>query len=509
MSAAVNIAVTFFENFAAETKREEIFTLDEIERKIRKARARSKDKLPWLKLARFGDIKSDKNSLRHDANVTEITGVEADYDGEKVSFDEAVEIAEKAGLLAIIYTSPSHTDAAPRWRVICPTSTELSPDQRGHLMARLNGLYRGIFAAESWALSQSYFYGSVNRNPDHRVEIVDGECIDQLDELDLIAIAKPAIKRATTGGNGLNGSGATISLEDLGGWARDLITEGKSEGQKVRQRGRQFFELVKHLHSKNYAAEQVTELLARHPNGVAGKYNGRLETEVSRAWDKLQAADLGPAEVIERFNARYAVVNEAGKAVVYQQADDPILKRKVLIRITFPDLRKFYQNRLIQVGDAVTTEANHWLNSPNRREYLGGVVFDPTDNAPADCWNLWSGFAVKPKAGDWSLMQNHIRDVICAGNDGNFEYTLNWAAQMFQKPNRPGEVATVLKGLKGVGKGISSTTCSKHGASTASTSRTPSTWSVISMRTCATACFCSLTRHSSRAIASTRAFSNP
>jgi hypothetical protein len=445
-----HIAVTFFKDYTANTKREQIYSLEELAKEICKTTALTKDVLPWLKFARFGDIKSEMGSLRHDANVTGITGVEADYDGEVVSFDEAVKIAEKAGLLAIIYTSPSHKQEAPRWRVICPTSIELPPDQRRHLMARLNGLYRGIFAAESWALSQSYVYGSVDNNPDHRVEIVDGEFIDLLDELDLIAIARPAAKKATTGGNKLNGSGAAIALEDLAGWARGLITEGASEGKKVRQRGKQFFEIVKYLRSKDYTAAQVIELLARHPDGVAGKYDGRLDTEVARAWDKVAVDN----EVIEKFNARYAVVNEAGKAFVYEQVYDQQLEREILIRITFSDLRKFYQNRRIQVGDTMTTEADHWLNSPNRRQYLAGVVFDPTGNAPADCWNLWSGFAVEPREGDWSLMRTHIRDVICAGNAGNFEYTLNWTARMFQKPNRPGEVATVLKGLKGVGKGI-------------------------------------------------------
>jgi len=66
--------------------------------------APEKARLPWLKLGRFGQMRSDKNSLRHDANLLAITGIEADYDGEKISFDEAVEIAEKAGLAAIIYT---------------------------------------------------------------------------------------------------------------------------------------------------------------------------------------------------------------------------------------------------------------------------------------------------------------------------------------------------------------------------------------------------------------------
>jgi hypothetical protein len=75
-------------------------------------------------------------------------------------------------------------------------------------------------------------------------------------------------------------------------------------------------------------------------------------------------------------------------------------------------------------------------------------------NAPEGFLNLWSGFPVEPKAGDWSLMREHIRRVICNGNEAAFEYFLNWHARMFQESDKQGEVAIVLKGKKGCGKGI-------------------------------------------------------
>src|SRR5712671_6883958 len=56
------------------------------------------------------------------------------------------------------------------------------------------------------------------------------------------------------------------------------------------------------------------------------------------------------AAVIERFNAQYAVVNEAGIAIIYEQMPDLILNRKTLVRISFADLKKFYQNELIIVA---------------------------------------------------------------------------------------------------------------------------------------------------------------
>ena len=113
------IPVTFFTDRAAQFKREDVLGPAELARLISDMVAPEKTRLPWLKMARFGDSRSDKKSLRHDANVLAITGIEADYDGEEISFSTAVEIAKKAGVGCIIYTSPSHEPAKPRWRVLC------------------------------------------------------------------------------------------------------------------------------------------------------------------------------------------------------------------------------------------------------------------------------------------------------------------------------------------------------------------------------------------------------
>jgi hypothetical protein len=188
------IAVTFFSDFAAREKRQETLSLGALAELARTTTATSKAALPWWKLARFGNWATPRGSLRDDRNVICVSGLEGDYDGEIVAFDEAVERLAKAGLAGLLYTSPSHSPARPRWRVLCPTSRELPKDDRFRLVSRLNGVLGGVLGVESWTLSQSYYYGSVGNNPDHRVEVVDGEFIDRLDELELIAIGKPAIK---------------------------------------------------------------------------------------------------------------------------------------------------------------------------------------------------------------------------------------------------------------------------------------------------------------------------
>jgi hypothetical protein len=233
------LRLTLFQSHGAAAKREETVTLRSLAGRVATTTAARKDQLPWLKLARFGDTRTDKGSLRHDANVLAISGIEADYDGGEVPFEQAVEIATKADLLCLLYTSPSHTADKPRWRVLCPTSEELPPEQRTHLLGRLNGAFGGIFSGESWTLSQSYYFGSVNQNPMHRVELVEGTAIDQLDELDAVWRGKPNTAASHTYDGKLRlgpvdevallqeictgASYHTAQVRLLGRWARDGI----------------------------------------------------------------------------------------------------------------------------------------------------------------------------------------------------------------------------------------------------------------------------------------------
>jgi hypothetical protein len=114
----MRISVMFFSDPGAQTKDEESIMLPVLAELIRAASAPEKARLPWLKLARFGNARSPRGSLRHDRNVIAISGIEADYDAERIGFDAATETAAKAGLLAILYTSASHTAERPPEHVI-------------------------------------------------------------------------------------------------------------------------------------------------------------------------------------------------------------------------------------------------------------------------------------------------------------------------------------------------------------------------------------------------------
>lgn len=144
-----------------------------------------KDRCRLIKLATFGEARTDKGSLRHDANVLEVTGIEGDHDAGTMSPLEAIERLELYGLRALVYTSWSHRPESPRWRVLAPLSRPVKPADRLPLVEALNGLLDGALARESATLSQSFYIG---RNPTAEVWIGhtfgdadEGFCLDELD----------------------------------------------------------------------------------------------------------------------------------------------------------------------------------------------------------------------------------------------------------------------------------------------------------------------------------------
>ena len=70
-----------------------------------------------------------------------------------------------------------------------------------------------------------------------------------------------------------------------------------------------------------------------------------------------------------------------------------------------------------------------------------------------ECLNLWQGWGVEAKPGDWGLIRKHIEEVLAGGNEEFAEYIVRWIAWSIQNPAAPAEAALVLIGEKGAGKG--------------------------------------------------------
>jgi hypothetical protein len=165
----------------------------------------------------------------------------------------------------------------------------------------------------------------------------------------------------------------------------------------------------------------------------------------------LSEADIALADV----NRDHFTVLHGGKYLVGRERRHPTLGNTDVEWYSDHAVKSHLDSRTVTLDDgSVRPLGSWWVKHPMRRQY-DGVVFDPAPDRKHDkpYYNLWRGWAVAPKAGDWSLMQRMLRDVLSGGDEASFDYVVRWAAFMVQKPHVPAEVALVFKGAKGVGKG--------------------------------------------------------
>jgi hypothetical protein len=189
------------------------------------------------------------------------------------------------------------------------------------------------------------------------------------------------------------------------------------------------------------------------PDDLIGRFGDRKFFELLDA-----APDVATFDVVFEMNRKHAVVREGGRTVVITDDYDPALERRVWTRSSFHDFNNFYLPQRVQTGSNKTTGAPtyarlgpFWLEHPDRRQYEG-VVMSPGRDVPGYL-NLWQGFAVEPRPGRWPRLHQHIFEVICGADVAAFNYLMAWIAAAVQRPGQRAEVAIVLRGRRGVGKG--------------------------------------------------------
>jgi hypothetical protein len=178
--------------------------------------------------------------------------------------------------------------------------------------------------------------------------------------------------------------------------------------------------------------------------------------EIATLFHHAKEAGWVPPEPdhITRLNLRHAVCMIKGQATILTEEENG--------EVSFSkpsDWGTFYRNDAFTFTDSKGKTQQvpvfeSWIRSPQRRTYRG-TVFEPSQKVPADVFNLWRGFGVSPKQGDWSLMRQHIYQVICNDTPAYFDWLMAWTARIVQDPGgeRPG-TAVVLKGAQGTGKGV-------------------------------------------------------
>jgi hypothetical protein len=167
--------------------------------------------------------------------------------------------------------------------------------------------------------------------------------------------------------------------------------------------------------------------------------------EIISTYHRIKAKDEAEhgesRHILKQLNDHHAVVMIGGKTFIVKEGKNSVFMAR-------SDFCLRYANLKID-GKKAT---QRWIESNDTRRF-DEVVFDPTRQCSNSSYNLFKGLAVEPVAGTCDLYLQHIKEIICAGDEKLYDYVVGWMAHAIQKPAELPGVALVLQGSQGTGKG--------------------------------------------------------
>ena len=185
------------------------------------------------------------------------------------------------------------------------------------------------------------------------------------------------------------------------------------------------------------------------------KYN---ERECEKKWETFAKGGLTvwkflkeyAPDVYERVKQNdYAYMKEDFETTHFKVMNPYMIIRMTnggLQQISQADFINMYRNLLCD-GECFTSK---WLSDPTIRTYEK-LCFMPKQQAPANEYNIFSGFPVEAVEGDVSVPSNLLR-MITGNDDKMYNYVEKWVAWILQKPYEKTGVVLVNQGSQGVGK---------------------------------------------------------
>jgi len=165
-------------------------------------------------------------------------------------------------------------------------------------------------------------------------------------------------------------------------------------------------------------------------------------------------------DIVHAMNEIYAVVVIGGKLKILREKKgeyDPIFGHYDLIeKEAFKGLLQPYKIEIINDKGkiAMVPKADIWLGDEERRVYPNGVECRPDGKARTGTYNTWNGFSVEPVAGSCEKFLDHVKNIVCSGDEDHYAWTLDWCAKAVQEPGELPGTCIVMKGDEGTGKGI-------------------------------------------------------
>ena len=395
--------------------------------------------------------------IRQATDVVSLSGFAGDLDNETLS--KADIEARLEGTFFIAYSSYSHSVGGPKWRFFVPYQAPITPSEHAKVYAHFQARFDNQLDTHCGTTAQLWYTPACPPDAAEHYQFFIGPGA----LLDVAAIPEPAAKPLKTAAPKprnitanehvrVQSALATMPSDDREKWVKTGIALKQNLPQDIAW---QLWEEWSRKSDKYDPddCDRTWNSFKDSPDGDAITLGSIFFHAKNHGW-----ADDAPAmpKEVEELQAAHFVAVEGAKTWVFKEDFDHELQRPALKRSSFEDFKKLHSHKKVQVtqGDQIKKQriAQVWLDHPQRRTF-DGIVFLPNQATPPGTYNTWRGFACQPAQGDWSLMLAHIREVICSGDMIAAEYLLNWMAFAVQHPDKPAEVAVVLQGSRGTGKG--------------------------------------------------------
>ncbi|MCA0906260.1 virulence-associated E family protein [Ruegeria marisrubri] len=195
------------------------------------------------------------------------------------------------------------------------------------------------------------------------------------------------------------------------------------------------------------AAPLYDALGVKVPREGADEYSDKLE----RAYAKMVTILRDQIKEAMRTRFSYVVTPDGAKAAIrIAKGTPPVFYSEAALERLFRNREVSYFND----EDKVKKLQPHTLFFYDReRDTFDGTCFEPTASAvPEHKFNIWTGFTVEPKQGDWSKLRDHVRGVLCGGDDMLFQWFMTWIASPFARPGVKVPSSVAIRGEQGTGK---------------------------------------------------------
>jgi hypothetical protein len=254
------------------------------------------------------------------------------------------------------------------------------------------------------------------------------------------------------------------SLEDIDitDYLRMLIVQGHDPDNpdKLPSRSEWMWHVLNEMIRQDMTDEDMYAILLDSGFDVSGHVLDQPHPESYAKRQIAKARDKSVHPWLAKLNDKFCIVANVGnKARVVSELYDPSMKRHRVSIQTFPEFCNGHTHIKVETGatnrdgsPVMKQVGKWWIDHPKHRHYQQ-MVFAPGQELE-NVYNLWQGYGITPKEGDCHLFLSHIKENVCDGKVHLYDYLIGWLARCVQQPGTQGEVAVVLRGDQGTGKGI-------------------------------------------------------